>query len=109
LSMSLWDVLPIMFLLDKMRNRGFQVICTSPHVYCKVFEDNSGALELARLPKLWPRTKQINVCYHHFQEQVRSRKIKIFPIGTKEQTADTLTKALPQNTFFRHRKSMCGQ
>jgi hypothetical protein len=66
LSMSLQDVLPIMFLLDKMRDRGFQVICTSPHVYCKVFEDNSGALELARLPKLRPRTKHINVCYHHF-------------------------------------------
>ena len=52
LSMSLRDALPIMFLLDKMRDKGFQVICMAPHVYCKVFEDNSGALELARLPKL---------------------------------------------------------
>jgi hypothetical protein len=109
LSMSLRDVLPIMFLLDEMRSKNFQVICTAPHVYCKVFEDNSGALELARLPKLRPRTKHINVCYHHFREHVRSRKVKIFPIGTKDQTADTLTKALPQNTFFRHPKSMCGQ
>ena len=66
LSMSLRDVLPIMFLLDKMQDKSFQVICTAPHVYCKVFEDNSGALELARLPKLQPRTKHINVCYHHF-------------------------------------------
>ncbi len=107
--MSLRDVLLIVFLLDKMRNRGFQVICTSPHVYCKVFEDNSEALELACLPKLWPRTKHINLCYHHFQEHVRSRKIKIFPIGTKEQTADTLKKVLPQNTFFQHCNSMCGQ
>ena len=109
LSMSLRDVLPIMFLLDEMKCRNFQVICTTPHVYCKVFEDNSGALELARLPKLRPRTKHINVCYHHFREHVRSRKVKIFPIGTKDQTADALTKALPQNTFIRHRKSMCGQ
>jgi len=109
LSMSLRDVLPIMFLLDEMKCRNFQVICTAPHVYCKVFEDNSGALELARLPKLRPRTKHINVCYHHFREHVRSRKVKIFPIGTKDQTADALTKALPQNTFIRHRKSMCGQ
>ncbi len=36
----------------------------------KVFEDNSGALELARLHKL-RRTKHINVCYHHFREHVR--------------------------------------
>ena len=72
LSMSLRDVLPIMFLLKEMRERGFQVICTAPQVYCKVFEDNSGALELARLPKLRPRTKHINVCYHHFREHMRS-------------------------------------
>jgi hypothetical protein len=58
--MSLQDVLPIMFLLDKMRERNFQVICTAPHVYCKVFEDKSGSLELNLLPKLCPRTKHIN-------------------------------------------------
>jgi hypothetical protein len=52
LSMSLRDVLPIMFLLNEMREKGFQVICMALNVYCKVFEDNSGALELARLPKL---------------------------------------------------------
>ena len=53
LSMFLGDVLPSMFLLDKMRECKFQVmICTVPHVYCKVFEDNSGALELTCLPKL---------------------------------------------------------
>ena len=44
-----------------------------------------------------------------FQEHVRSRKIKIFPIETKEQSADTLAKALPHNTFFQHQQSMCGQ
>ena len=69
-----------MFLLDKMKDRNFQVMCTTPHVYCKVFEGKSGALELARLPKLCPRTKHINVCYHHFREHVQSRKVKIFPI-----------------------------
>ena len=52
LSMSLRDVIPIMMLLEEMKKKGFKVICTNPHVYCKVFEDNSGALELARLPKL---------------------------------------------------------
>jgi hypothetical protein len=66
LSMSLRDVLPIMFLLKEMRERGFQVICTAPQVCCKVFENNSGALELARLPKLCPHNKHTNVCYHHF-------------------------------------------
>ncbi len=99
MSMALRDVIPVMDLIAEIKDRGFQVICTQPYVYCKVFEDNSGALELAHLPKLRPRTKHINVCYHHFHEHVRKGLIKIFPIDTKDQIADALTKALPQNDF----------
>ncbi len=99
MSQSLRDVIPVMNLLEEMREQDFQVICTKPHEYCKVFEDNSGALELARLPKLRPRTKHMNVCYHHFHEHVRKGLIKIFPIDTKDQIADALTKALAQMTF----------
>jgi hypothetical protein len=52
MSQSLQDVLPIIFLIQEMKDKGFQVICTKPYVYCKVFDDKSGALELAWLPKL---------------------------------------------------------
>jgi hypothetical protein len=108
MSMALRDVIPIMALVHEMKEHNFDVICTQPHIYCKVFEDNSGALELARLPKLRPRTKHINVCYHHFREHVRKGLIKIFPVGTDDQVADTLTKALPQNVFVKHRRDLCG-
>jgi hypothetical protein len=109
MSMSLRDIIPVMNLIAEMKEQDFQVICTQPYVYCKVFEENSGALELARLPKLCPRTKHINVCHHHFCEHVRKGLIKIFPIDTKDQIADALTKALAQNDFTRHRKYMCGK
>ena len=92
-----------------MREQEFKVLCTEPYVYCKVFEDNSGALELARLPKLRPRTKHINVCYHHFREHVQKGLIKIFPVDTKDQIADALTKPLAQNDFQHHRRFMCGK
>ncbi len=108
LSQSLRDVLPIMFLVQEICKKGFQVICTEPYVYCKVFEDNSGALELARAPKLCPHTKHINVCYHHFRKHIRNGLIKIFPVGIENQIADALTKALSQNIFQRHRHCMCG-
>ena len=108
MSQSLRDVIPIMELLQEMRELGHPVICTEPVVYCKVFEDNSGALELARLPKLRPRTKHINVCYHHFREHVRLGLIKIHHVATDEQTADVLTKPLAQNLFCRHRAAICG-
>ncbi len=109
MSQALRDVIPVMNLIQEMREKGFQVICTLPSIYCKVFEDNSGALELARLPKLRPRTKHINVCYHHFREHVHKGLIKIFPISTKDQIAEALTKALAQNDFTHHRRYLCGK
>ncbi len=109
MSQALRDVIPIMNLLQEMRERNFKVICIKPYVYhCKVLEDNAGALELTRLPKLHPRTKHINVCYHHFCKHVQKGLIKIFPIDTKDQIADALTNALAQNDFQYHRRHMCG-
>ncbi len=92
-----------------MREQDFKVMCTIPHVYCKLFEDNLGALELARLPKLHPRTKHINMCYHHFCKHVRKGLIKIFPLIQKDQIPDTLTKALAQNVFRHQYPYMCGK
>ena len=69
LSMSLRDAIPAMQLVAEVRSKGFPVLCTEPYVYCKVFEDNSGALELARLPKFRPRTKHLCVSLHHFRVQ----------------------------------------
>ncbi len=99
ISQALRDVIPITNLLQVIREQDFKVICTEPYVYCKVFEDNSGALELARLPKLHLRTKHVNVCYHHFCKHACKGLLKIFPIDTKDQITDTLTKALAQNDF----------
>ena len=95
--------------INKMRERKFGFKYQQPYIYCKVFEDNSGALEHAQLPRLQLRTKHINVCYHHFTEHVRKGLIKIFPVDMKDQIADALTKALAQNTFVHHCKYMCGQ
>ncbi|KAL7480715.1 hypothetical protein ACHAW6_011466 [Cyclotella cf. meneghiniana] len=62
MSMDLRDVIPVVELQDEMKSRNFQVLCTKPIVYCKGFEDNSGALELACLPKLHQQMKHIYVC-----------------------------------------------
>jgi hypothetical protein len=81
---ALRNVIPVMNLLQEVKEQNFKVICIKPYVYCKVFEDNAGALELARLPKLHPRTRHINVCYHHFCQHVQKGLIKIFSIDTKD-------------------------
>jgi hypothetical protein len=50
MSQSLRDVLPIMFLVNEFKTCGFTIISIIPNIFCKVFKDNSGALELARFP-----------------------------------------------------------
>eukprot|EP00804_Cyclotella_cryptica_P016937 CCRYP_001885-RA/>CCRYP_001885-RA protein AED:0.28 eAED:0.34 QI:0/-1/0/1/-1/0/1/0/176 len=52
MSMAFGDVIPLMKLIKEMRKSKFEIVNTQPYMYCKVFEDNSGALELARLPRL---------------------------------------------------------
>ncbi len=74
MSQSLWDILLNMFLVQEICKKGFPVICTKPYIYCKVFEDNSSVLELARLPKLCPRTKHINVCCHNFLQTCKAHQ-----------------------------------
>jgi hypothetical protein len=108
MSQALHDVIPIMNLLQEMREQNFKVVCIKHYFYCKVFEENAGAFELVRLPKLCPRTKHINVCCHHFCKHVQKGLIKIFPIDTKDQIAGALTKALAQNDFQCHRHHMCS-
>jgi hypothetical protein len=109
MSQSLRDIIPIMGLLQEMWEQTFDVLCTKPYMYCKVFEDNSGILEMARHPKLCTRTKHINVCYHHFCKHMRKGLIKIFPVDTKDQIADALTKPLTQNDSQCHRCFMCSK
>jgi hypothetical protein len=83
-------------------------LCTQSIAYCKVFEDNSGALELVWLPKLHPWTKHINICHHYFWEHVQLGLIKVLPISTDDQIANALAKPLTQNAFCKHRHFICG-
>jgi len=75
-------------------------------VHCKVFEDNSGAIEMAKKDKYRPRTKHLNCRLHHFRAYVDSGEISIHKIDTYLQPADILTKPLNEDDFTRHREKM---
>ena len=91
-----------------MKKRKIPNFSYPPKVFCKAFEDNSGAVEMVRLPKLRPRTKHINVKYHHFREHVKDGHITVDLIRSEDQLADIFTKALPHNTYQGLRKSLMG-
>ncbi len=108
LSESLRDTIPMMQLIKEIQDRGFKVPTTTPAIHCRLFEDNSGALELARVPKLRSRTKHMNLKYHHFRSFVQRRLITIHHIDTLEQPADVMTKPLGEDDFKRHRFTLMG-
>jgi hypothetical protein len=70
--------------------------------------DNSGALELARLLKMRPQMRHINVKYHHFREAVAKGGIKVQHVISKDQLGDTLKKNLPQDLFVTLREKYMG-
>jgi hypothetical protein len=49
---------------------------------------------MARLPKMRPRTKHLNMKYHHFRGAVADGKIHFEYIPSKQQLADMMTKAV---------------
>ena len=108
LSQALRDMIPIIELLKEMKKKGIDIHSTSPNIYCTVFEDNNGALELARVPKMRSRTKHINIVYHHFRSFVKRRIVNVYPIDTKQQLADIFTKALDVKTFIYSRQKIMG-
>ena len=109
LSQSLRELIPLHNIFNELSTVEF--IKSDNRItktYSTVYEDNRGALELAREPKFRPRTKHIATKYHHFRHAVSRRQIKIFPIDTKEQQVDIFTKLLPKPQFEKLRKLIMG-
>jgi hypothetical protein len=97
----------MMDLIQEARKHGIDLPVAPARIHCKAFEDNSGALEMAQTHKLRPRTKYINVKYHHFRAHV-GKTITIHKIDLKDQLADGLTKPLDVTAFCIFRDRIMG-
>jgi hypothetical protein len=108
LSKALREVIPVMNILQEMKDQGYNIKVTNPKVLCRVFEDNSGALEMANTHKFRPRTKHLNIKYHHFRSYVDDKSISIHPIESPNNLADMLTKGQPLALLRIHRYQILG-
>ena len=108
LSYALREAIPIMQTMKELQQRGFPISKTQGKVYCRVFEDNSGAVEMATHHKFRPWTKHLNVKLHHFRDYVNRGEVQIKHISTSNQPADLLTKSLNVELTRRHRKIIMG-
>jgi hypothetical protein len=109
LSYALREAIPIMELFKEMIKFKMPVKSSIAKVHCKVFEDNSGALEMARISKYRPRTKHLNCRLHHFRSYVDELKeITIHKIDTREQPADMLKKTIERRRLSQVSKNDNG-
>ena len=108
LSQSLLTAIVLIRFFREIAKRIKAFRYTKPKFCCKDFEDNNGALALAEAPTMKPRTKHINLKYHHFKTAVNKGMIMLEKVATEEQIADIGTKPLEPKVFEYLRKKLVG-
>ena len=108
LSEAAWEVLWLMGLMTEVKTKLLPDTVDTPTIKCTIFEDNEGALAMAKLPKMRPRTKHINGRMHHFRSAVKDGRLSISAIDTADQLADIATKPLAKDLFERLRLEIMG-
>ena len=68
-----------------------------------LFEDNEGAIQIAKHPIFNSNSKHIDVRHHFLRELVERKEIETMHVASQYQHADFLTKALPEREFEVHR------
>ena len=68
-----------------------------------IYEDNQGAISMAKNPVFHKRTKHIQIRYHFVREAVEDEVITLEYCRTSEMLADSFTKPLPHEQFERLR------
>ena len=71
-----------------------------------IFEDNRGAICLAKNSKHHDRTKHIDVSHHFIREKFQSGEIDLKPIETANQIAYIFTKSLAYPSFSQLRAKL---
>ena len=74
-----------------------------------VFEDNLGAVTTSRSNKITPRTKHIDVNFHHVRSLVADNVVDVKYIETGFRKADILTKSLGALKFISSRLMLFGE
>lgn len=72
----------------------------------KIYEDNSGAVAIAKFGNFTKNSKHIEVQYHYVNENYEKGIIDIVKIESKLNIADMLTKALDKQKFIRNRNAV---
>lgn len=86
-----------------LRNLFSEVMKQKPAAVT-LFVDNNSAIALMKNAVFHGRSKHIDIKYHFIRECIERGEIMVKRVGTNDQKADSLTKALPMGklTVIRH-------
>ena len=101
MTLGICELLWLKFLLQDMGVNHSQLM--------KLFCDNKAARDIAHNPVQHDRTKHVEVDRFFIKEKLDNKVIEVPPIGTNNQIADILTKAVSSNKFssFLGKLGMC--
>uniref|UniRef100_A0A803PTS7 Uncharacterized protein n=1 Tax=Cannabis sativa TaxID=3483 RepID=A0A803PTS7_CANSA len=71
-------------------------------IYC----DNQSAIHIANNPTFYERTKHIKLDCHFIREKIKASAIRLIPVNTTLQLANTFTKPLPSTILSSHIRKM---
>ena len=89
----------VKFVLQVMKN--FNVKLSVP---VKIFEDNTGAINIANYGNFTKNSKHIEIHYDYVHESVKEKNIEIIKIDSNDNVADIFTKALCKDKFEEFRR-----
>jgi len=72
----------------------------------KVYEDNTGALIIAKNGNFTKNSKHIEIQYHYINENYLNKTLDIIKIETENNVPDILTKALDKQKLIKFRKML---
>ena len=71
-----------------------------------IFEDNIGAIYLAKNSQVSQRTKHIDVRHHFIRGLIESRVADVKFVKSRSNPSDIMTKTVKENLFIKHEKSI---
>ena len=74
-----------------------------------IYEDNKACIRIAENPVVSQRSKSIDIKYHIVRHWVAEQLFKMVDVNTKYQLADSLTKAVSENTLEQMKEAFMAQ
>jgi hypothetical protein len=87
--------------LKGVQDKGIPININNATVHCQI-------IEMAKVPKMRPQTKHLNIKYHHFCEHFSDGLLSIHAVKTEDQIANIFTKPVSKEVFQLHCNQVTG-